>query len=210
MQYLPRRKSALVLQARSCSSHVAITGHCKSWCCRAALMRLGNEASNGPLPLQSTHTASQHALEVFTDFLRRSKGAGIFLIALVKPAGPRTPAVTHAKFFVDVDLRLPPPAYDSVLATLRSTRAATCSSWLSGRSKAATLRSGDACLSAAGIRLSDQWRHAAPGPPAAPSPRALHLACAVRRLDLLICCRAQRCCHLGVWTAGCGGISDRD
>src|SRR5437762_11323053 len=35
-QYVARRKSALVLQARSCASHVVLTGCCKSWCCSAA------------------------------------------------------------------------------------------------------------------------------------------------------------------------------
>jgi short-subunit dehydrogenase len=83
-----------------------------------AIINIGSEASDGPLPLQSAYAASQHAIKGFTDSLRLEleQEKAPVSVTLVKPAGLDTPLVTHAKNFLDVEPRFPPPLYDPALA----------------------------------------------------------------------------------------------
>ncbi|RZT36394.1 SDR family oxidoreductase [Cupriavidus agavae] len=83
-----------------------------------AIINMGSEACDGPLPLQSAYAASQHAIKGFTDTLRlelEQEKASIS-VTLIKPAGMDTPLVTHAKNFLHVEPRQAPPLYDPSLA----------------------------------------------------------------------------------------------
>ncbi|MBF6990352.1 MULTISPECIES: SDR family oxidoreductase [Cupriavidus] len=86
--------------------------------CGGAIINMGSEASDGPLPLQSAYAASQHAIKGFTDSLRLEleQEQAPVSITLIKPAGLETPLAMHAKNFLDVEPRLPPPLYDPALA----------------------------------------------------------------------------------------------
>lgn len=83
-----------------------------------AIINIGSEASDGPLPLQGAYAASQHAIKGFTDTLRLEleQERVPISVTLIKPAGLDTPIVTHAKNFLHVEPRLPPPLYDPALA----------------------------------------------------------------------------------------------
>ncbi|ODV42002.1 short-chain dehydrogenase [Cupriavidus sp. UYMMa02A] len=82
------------------------------------IINIGSEACDGPLPLQSAYAASQHAIKGFTDSLRLEleQEMAPISVTLIKPAGLETPLATHAKNFLDVEPRLPPPLYDPALA----------------------------------------------------------------------------------------------
>ena len=78
-----------------------------------ALINVGSEVSDAPLPLQGAYVASKHAVMGFTDSLRLellSERAPVS-VTLVKPSGIDTMFVEHAKKHVDFQPRLPPPVY---------------------------------------------------------------------------------------------------
>lgn len=83
-----------------------------------AIINMGSEACDGPLPLQSAYTASQHAVKGFTDTLRLEleQERVPISVTLIKPASLDTPLVAHAKNFLDVEPRAAAPMYDPELA----------------------------------------------------------------------------------------------
>lgn len=83
-----------------------------------AIINMGSEASDVPLPLQSAYTAAKHAVKGFTDSLRMEleQERVPVSVTLIKPAALDTPFVTHAKNYLDVEPDLPPPVYDPEMA----------------------------------------------------------------------------------------------
>ncbi|RJG05753.1 SDR family NAD(P)-dependent oxidoreductase [Noviherbaspirillum cavernae] len=78
-----------------------------------ALINLGSEVSDRAVPLQGIYSASKHAVKGFTDSLRlelEAENAPVS-VTLIKPAGIDTMLVEHAKNYLDVEPRLPPPIY---------------------------------------------------------------------------------------------------
>lgn len=83
-----------------------------------ALINLGSEVSDCALPLQGTYSASKHAVKGFTDSLRielAEEGAPVS-VTLIKPAALDTMFVPHAKNYMEVEPKLPPPIYAPSLA----------------------------------------------------------------------------------------------
>jgi short-subunit dehydrogenase len=78
-----------------------------------ALVNLGSEASEAALPLQSIYTASKHAVKGYTDALRVELEAekAPVSVTLIRPAAVDTMLVAHARNYMDVRPRLPPPVY---------------------------------------------------------------------------------------------------
>lgn len=79
-----------------------------------AIINMGSEASDAPVPLQSAYAASKHAIKGFTDSLRIELEADNVPVSvtLVKPAAVDTMFVMHAKNYMNVEAKLPPPIYD--------------------------------------------------------------------------------------------------
>ncbi|HZW21091.1 SDR family oxidoreductase [Noviherbaspirillum sp.] len=78
-----------------------------------AIINIGSEVSDHALPLQGMYAASKHAVKGFTDSLRlelESEQAPV-AVTLVKPAALDTMFVEHAKNYMEVEPRLPPPIY---------------------------------------------------------------------------------------------------
>lgn len=78
-----------------------------------ALINVGSQASDHALPLQGIYSASKHAVKGFTDALRielKEEQAPIS-VTLIKPTSIDTLFVRHAKNFMDVQPKLPSPAY---------------------------------------------------------------------------------------------------
>jgi short-subunit dehydrogenase len=78
-----------------------------------ALINLGSEVSDVALPLQGIYSASKHAVKGFTDSLRQeleAAGAPVS-VTLIKPAAIDTMFVPHARNYMDVEPKLPPPLY---------------------------------------------------------------------------------------------------
>lgn len=78
-----------------------------------ALINLGSEVSDRAVPLQGIYSASKHAVKGFTDSLRlelEAEGAPV-AVTLIKPAAIDTMFVEHAKNYLEVEPRLPPPIY---------------------------------------------------------------------------------------------------
>jgi short-subunit dehydrogenase len=78
-----------------------------------AIINLGSEVSDFAAPLQGMYSASKHAVKGFTDALRlelEEAGAPVS-VTLIKPAGIDTMFVPHAKNFMEVEPKLPPPIY---------------------------------------------------------------------------------------------------
>ncbi|NEX59640.1 SDR family oxidoreductase [Noviherbaspirillum galbum] len=78
-----------------------------------AIINLGSELSDRAVPLQGMYSASKHAVKGFTDSLRmelEEEGAPVSL-TLIKPAGIDTMFIEHAKNYMDVEPKLPPPVY---------------------------------------------------------------------------------------------------
>lgn len=78
-----------------------------------ALINVGSELSDRAIPLQGSYSASKHAVKGFTDALRmelEDEGAPVS-VTLIKPASIDTGFVQHAKNYLDVEPRLPPPVY---------------------------------------------------------------------------------------------------
>ncbi|MBR8051273.1 SDR family oxidoreductase [Burkholderia vietnamiensis] len=82
-----------------------------------AIINLGSEASDAPLPLQSAYVASKHAVKGFTDSLRLELESDRLPVSvtLIKPAAMDTMFVMHAKNYMNVEAKLPPPIYDPEL-----------------------------------------------------------------------------------------------
>jgi len=78
-----------------------------------ALINIGSEVSDHAVPLQGAYAASKHAVKGFTDSLRlelEAENAPV-AVTLVKPAAIDTMFIDHAKNYMDVEPRLPPPVY---------------------------------------------------------------------------------------------------
>jgi short-subunit dehydrogenase len=78
-----------------------------------AIINLGSEVSDRAVPLQGMYSASKHAVKGFTDSLRAELEAEDVPISvtLIKPAAVDTMFVEHAKNYMEVEPRLPPPIY---------------------------------------------------------------------------------------------------
>jgi len=78
-----------------------------------AIINLGSVASDMVLPLQGMYCASKHAIKGFTDALRMELEADNHPVSvtLIKPAAINTPFPHNAKNYMDVEPRLPDPAY---------------------------------------------------------------------------------------------------
>ncbi|MCD0504137.1 SDR family oxidoreductase [Bordetella petrii] len=78
-----------------------------------ALINVGSEVSDRAIPLQGAYSASKHAVKGYTDALRmelEADGAPIS-VTLIKPASIATGYTEHARNYMDVEPRLPPPLY---------------------------------------------------------------------------------------------------
>ena len=78
-----------------------------------ALINVGSEVSDYPIPLQGAYSASKHAVKGFTDALRielETDNAPVS-VTLIKPGSIDTGFVKHAKNYMDVEPKLPPPVY---------------------------------------------------------------------------------------------------
>jgi short-subunit dehydrogenase len=83
-----------------------------------AIINLGSEVSDRAVPLQGIYSASKHAVKGFTDSLRvelEAEGAPV-TVTLIKPAALDTMFVEHAKNYMEVEPKLPPPVYAPELA----------------------------------------------------------------------------------------------
>jgi len=78
-----------------------------------ALINIGSETSDAPIPLQGLYSASKHAVKGFTDSLRMELEADGLPIAvtLVKPTATHTPYIENAKNYLPYEPQLPPPLY---------------------------------------------------------------------------------------------------
>ena len=78
-----------------------------------ALINLGSEVSEVAIPLQGIYSASKHAVKGYTDALRielEAEGAPVS-VTLIRPAAVDTMFVMHAKNYMNVRPKLPPPVY---------------------------------------------------------------------------------------------------
>lgn len=68
-----------------------------------ALINVGSEVSDHPIPLQGAYSASKHALKAYTDALRiELDEANVPIsVTLVKPTGIATPFFEHAKNYME-------------------------------------------------------------------------------------------------------------
>ena len=78
-----------------------------------ALINLGSEVSEVAIPLQGIYSASKHAVKGYTDALRIELEAERVPVSvtLIRPAAIDTMFVVHAKNYMDVRPKLPPPVY---------------------------------------------------------------------------------------------------
>jgi short-subunit dehydrogenase len=78
-----------------------------------ALINIGSALSDRAIPVQGAYSASKHAVKGFTDALRMElehEGAPIS-VSLIKPAAIDTPYNDHAKNYLPVKPKNPPPIY---------------------------------------------------------------------------------------------------
>ena len=78
-----------------------------------AIINVGSTLSDRAIPLQGIYCASKHAVKGFTDSLRmelEAEGAPVS-VTLVKPAAIDTPYALHAKNYMPVEPKNPPPVY---------------------------------------------------------------------------------------------------
>jgi short-subunit dehydrogenase len=82
-----------------------------------ALINIGSEVSDVPLPLQGIYAASKHAVKGFTDSLRieLEQDDVPVSVTLIKPAAIDTMYVAHARNYLKVEPSLPPPVYAPAL-----------------------------------------------------------------------------------------------
>lgn len=78
-----------------------------------ALINLGSEVSDLPVPLIGMYAASKHAVKGFTDAFRMEIEADNLPISvtLIKPTAIHTPFPEHAKNYMDFEPQLPAPVY---------------------------------------------------------------------------------------------------
>jgi short-subunit dehydrogenase len=78
-----------------------------------ALINIGSGFSDRAAPLQGIYSASKHAVKGFTDSLRveLEKDRIPVSVSLIKPSSVNTMLTEHAKSYLDVQPRLPPPVY---------------------------------------------------------------------------------------------------
>jgi short-subunit dehydrogenase len=78
-----------------------------------SIINLGSEVSDRAIPLQGIYSASKHAVKGFTDSLRLELEAEDVPISvtLIKPAAVDTMFIEHAKNYLEVEPKLPPPIY---------------------------------------------------------------------------------------------------
>lgn len=78
-----------------------------------ALVNLGSEVSDAPVPLQTMYSASKHAVKGFTDGLRMEiEGDNLPIsVTLIKPTAIHTPFPENAKNYLPYEPQLPPPVY---------------------------------------------------------------------------------------------------
>ena len=78
-----------------------------------ALINVGSQLSDHAVPLQGMYCASKHAVKGFTDALRQELALedAPVSVTLVKPAGIDSMFVPHARNYMDVEPKLPPPVY---------------------------------------------------------------------------------------------------
>jgi short-subunit dehydrogenase len=78
-----------------------------------ALINVGSEVSDAPVPLEGMYAASKHAVKAFTDSLRMEleKEEAPISVTLIKPAAIDTMFTVHAKNYMDKEAVLPPPVY---------------------------------------------------------------------------------------------------
>ncbi|WP_459615416.1 SDR family oxidoreductase [Bordetella sp. 2513F-2] len=78
-----------------------------------ALINIGSEVSDRAVPLQGAYSAAKHAVKGYTDALRmelQQEGIPVS-VTLIKPASIATGFTQHARNYMDVEPRLPPPVY---------------------------------------------------------------------------------------------------
>ena len=78
-----------------------------------ALINVGSEVSDAPIPLQGIYSSSKHAVKGFTDALRIEVEADRLPISitLVKPTAIHTPFPQNAKNYLPYEPQLPQPLY---------------------------------------------------------------------------------------------------
>ena len=78
-----------------------------------ALINVGSEVSDAPIPLQGMYSASKHAVKAFTESLRMEleKEEAPISVSLIKPAAIDTMFAVHAKNYMDKEAALPAPVY---------------------------------------------------------------------------------------------------
>lgn len=78
-----------------------------------AIINLGSEVSDAPVPLQTLYSASKHAVKGFTDGLRMElEGDELPIsVTLIKPTAIHTPFPENAKNYLPYEPQLPPPLY---------------------------------------------------------------------------------------------------
>jgi len=91
--------------SRVAAQHLATRG--------GAIVNIGSVLSDRAIPIQGVYSASKHAVKGFTDALRmeiEQDGLPIS-VTLIKPSAIDTPYMRHAKNYLDVQPRNPPPVY---------------------------------------------------------------------------------------------------
>lgn len=78
-----------------------------------AIINVGSEVSDAPVPLQGIYSASKHAVKGFTDALRIELEADALPISvtLIKPTAIHTPFPENAKNYLPYEPQLPGPLY---------------------------------------------------------------------------------------------------
>ena len=78
-----------------------------------ALINLGSEVSDSPIPLQAMYSASKHAVKGFTESLKMEVEADGLPISLtvIKPGATFTPFTENAKNYLPYEPTLPAPVY---------------------------------------------------------------------------------------------------
>jgi len=78
-----------------------------------AIVNVGSVLSDRAIPIQGVYSASKHAVKGFTDALRMEIETDRLPISvsLIKPSAIDTPYMRHAKNYLDVQPKNPPPVY---------------------------------------------------------------------------------------------------
>lgn len=78
-----------------------------------ALINIGSESSDAPIPLQGVYSSAKHAVKAFTESLRMELESDKLPISvtLIKPTAINTPFPDNAKNYLPYEPQLPPPVY---------------------------------------------------------------------------------------------------